>query len=576
MFDSRSVGFVKHFMLAYPGRSLLMVALLAFAGMAEGVSVATLVPLLELAGEGGAGDSTLARTVRDLLGLVGLEPSLLTLMGLIVAGITLKALSLWLAMREVGFTVARVTMDLRLQLMRALLRARWRYFGSQPVGRLANAISSEAIRAASAYREACVVLASVLQIFFYLLVAAFISWWITAFAAVAGLGLLVVLRRFIRMSRDAGQAQTTLTRSLTGRLVDAIQGIKAIKAMAREDRFLPLLEDEARGLNEAHRHQVVASEGRKLLQEPLVALLLGAGVYGAVALGNQPFSAILAMAFIFYRLMQHVNTLQMRYQVMAMGESAFWSLRDQIERADEEREPLLGARAPAALRRGIELRSVTFGYDGEPVLRDVSLEIPAGEFVAIAGPSGAGKTTVADLIIGLHRPHEGEVHVDGAPLREIDLEAWRGRIGYVPQEGLLFNDTIRRNVTLGDESIGEERVVEALRAAGAWEFVASRPEGLDAEVGERGAKISGGQRQRLTIARALVNDPLLLVLDEATTALDPATEAAICRSLAALRGRVTILAISHQPAIREVAGRVYLLEGGRVRRVDAPVSEVPG
>jgi ATP-binding cassette subfamily C protein len=173
-----------------------------------------------------------------------------------------------------------------------------------------------------------------------------------------------------------------------------------------------------------------------------------------------------------------------------------------------------------------------------------------------------GKTTIIDLITGLLRPQQGEVFIDGLPLAEIDLRAWRRMVGYVPQENLLLHDTVLNNITLGDLELTENDAEYALRAAGAWEFVASMADGLKSNVGERGTKLSGGQRQRIMIARALVHRPRFLILDEATSALDPDSTLAICATLRALRGQLTILAVSHQPFLMEAADRVYRLQEG--------------
>ena len=201
-------------------------------------------------------------------------------------------------------------------------------------------------------------------------------------------------------------------------------------------------------------------------------------------------------------------------------------------------------------------------YDGQLLLDRLCLELPAGRITAIVGPSGAGKTTVVDLITGLVDPDSGRVLIDGAPLPEIDLRAWRGAIGYVPQETILLNDSIRTNVTFGDPEVTDAQIEKALRDADLWDFVAGLPEGVDSSVGERGALLSGGQRQRVAIARALVHEPRLLILDEATAALDAASESEIWTSVERLRGRTTVVAISHQPALVAIADRVYRLENG--------------
>jgi ATP-binding cassette subfamily C protein len=240
------------------------------------------------------------------------------------------------------------------------------------------------------------------------------------------------------------------------------------------------------------------------------------------------------------------------------------SAEDEIERTGTGREP--------TLERSIELRGVRLAYDGAPVFERLDLEIPRGSITAILGASGAGKTTIVDLVTGLVRADAGRVLVDGVPLDELDLRRWRRCVGYVTQETLLFNDTIRTNVTLGDPALTDADVERALREAGALDFVAARPEGLDAPVGERGALLSGGQRQRLAIARALVRRPKLLILDEATAALDPDAEAAVWATVAELRGKTTVVAISHQPALLGVADRTYRIEKHCATRVEPVAS----
>jgi ATP-binding cassette subfamily C protein len=203
------------------------------------------------------------------------------------------------------------------------------------------------------------------------------------------------------------------------------------------------------------------------------------------------------------------------------------------------------------------------------VLDGLSFAVPAGKITAIVGGSGAGKTTTADLIMGLVRPDAGEVYIDGVALGELDLHEWRQLIGYVPQEVLMLHDSVAKNVSLGDPNLTPEDIEGALRDAGAWEFVSELPEGVDCSVGERGMRLSGGQRQRIAIARALVHGAKLLILDEATTALDPESEAFVLAAIEALRGRATVFAISHQPALRSVADQMYRIADGKCVELEA-------
>jgi len=237
-------------------------------------------------------------------------------------------------------------------------------------------------------------------------------------------------------------------------------------------------------------------------------------------------------------------------------------MRQTIAEAQREEEELPPGETPS-IGTGLRLESLGFRYGDRQVLDGVEVEIPAGSLVTLVGPSGSGKTTMVDLVIGLLRPDTGRVTVGGVPLAAVDLRQWRRAIGYVPQETLLLHESIAHNVSLGDSGIPEADIEAALRAAGAWDFVSKLPEGMHASVGERGGKLSGGQRQRIVIARALVRKPQLLILDEATSALDAESADAVKQTLQQLRGSLTILAITHQDVLVDIADRVYRLEDGR-------------
>lgn len=560
--------FFTYFAAAYPGRTALMVAMFVGAGLAEGIGIAGLLPILEIAvGEQQAEPSRFSLVVRDLLADVGLPTTLPILLAIVVVAMVLKATLRWFAMREAGFVTARVGMDLRLRLIRSLMGVEWIFFTSSPTGHFSNAMSSEAHRAAMGYREACAALAGLIQVTVYAAFVILISWQVAVAAVVAGTGIMFVLRHLVASARAAGVEQAQTMRRLVARLTESLPAIKPVKAMGREEFLLPLLEDETRGYNRAQRRQVAAVESMLAFQEPILVAVLALGLYAILALTDTAFSSVIVLAFLFYRLVGGLNQTQHKYQSMATGEGAFESIEKLISTAERFQESARGEiKPPARIREGIELRGVGFSYDERQVLLGVDMEIPSGRFVALLGPSGSGKTTLADLIVGLLVADEGEILVDGVPLSEFDVKAWRKGIGYVPQDLLLFHGSIRRNVTLGNDRIPEEDVVLALRNSGAWSFVSQLPGGLDQPVGERGTMLSGGQRQRIAIARALVERPRLLILDEATTALDPETEAEICRTLAALKGDVTILAISHQMAMRDVADVVYEVANGRVRR----------
>jgi ATP-binding cassette subfamily C protein len=270
--------------------------------------------------------------------------------------------------------------------------------------------------------------------------------------------------------------------------------------------------------------------------------------------------------------MNSVSKIQKAMQELAQSDNMYWAVQATIAEVEQAGEPHRGTAKPS-LVQACRLENVSFSYGRGTVLNDVSIEIPAGGITTLIGESGSGKTTVADLLLGLFLPESGRILIDGVDLKEIDIRQWRSMIGYVPQEVLMFNDTIQANIALGDPSIAEAEVVEALKTAGLYDFVMSLPNGLQTMVGERGMMISGGQRQRLALARALVHRPQLLILDEATSALDPLTEAEICAAVRQQAGRITVLAITHQPSWVDAADRIYLIERGRAHLRDSRAAD---
>ncbi len=551
---------------AYPWQSATMLLALLLAGVVEGLSLTALLPLLSAAiGEPSAAasenDNAAEAIVTELLGGLGMTPTIGTLLIIIVGGITLKSALVLLAKKRVGYTVARVTTNLRLALLRALLTSRWEYYLRQPVGSLANAMATEAIRASSAYFHGATVTALLIQVLVYASVGMLVSWKATLVYLGAGIILLYVLHHLVRMTRRAGMRQTKLLKSLLTRLTDSLMSVKPIRTMARENLVVPLLEAETTRLNRALEREVFSKEARDALQEPLFAALVAIGLYLALIHWDLPLASVMVLVLLLVRVLDHLGKVQRQYQKMVSCESAFWSLQSAIQDAEREREASPGKRAPR-FEGAVRLNKVRFGYADHAVLQNASLTFPAGSFTTLVGPSGVGKTTLVDLLTGLLQPQEGEIWIDDLLLEQVDLRRWRQMIGYVPQETVLLHDTILNNVTLGDPDLNEEDAERALRAAGAWAFVAALPAGLNSSAGERGARLSGGQRQRIAIARALAHKPRLLILDEATSALDPESEAAICATLQQLRGRLTILAISHQPALVNTADRVYRLQGG--------------
>jgi ATP-binding cassette subfamily C protein len=569
------VRILRYFASRYRAQSLLVLFCIVLGGVLDGVGISAMLPVLAIAMRGAsdapvaepAGTSALGETVDKALDAIGLEPELYTLLPIIVILFWTKGGIILFAKRQVGYTVARIATDLRLEMLQTMMAARWSHFTRLRTGGAANALATEAQRASTAYEHMAQVCGHLIECLVYLALAFTISIPITIGAAAAAMITLGGLHQLVNMSGRAGVKQTEFLKSLLTQVTDSLQAVKLLKATGRESLIEPLLESDTAQLNKALRRRVFSREALRSIQEPVLVTSLCAMVFIVIWLGT-PFAEMLLLAALFIKTNTSSNKMQRRYQQTITEASALWSMREMIDAAAADGETMTTGATPT-LTEGLEVRDVRIAHDDAVVLDGLAFSVPAGKITAILGPSGSGKTTTADLIMGLVRPDIGDVYIDGVALGDLDLLEWRQLIGYVPQEVLMLHDSVAKNVSLGDPNLTPQDIERALRDAGAWEFVSELPEGVECSVGERGMRLSGGQRQRIAIARALVHGAKLLVFDEATTALDPESEAFVLSAIEALRGRATVLAISHQPALTGVADRIYRIADGKCTEVEA-------
>jgi ATP-binding cassette, subfamily C, bacterial len=560
------------YIMVFPRRSaFVMVALLA-AGVAEALSLTALLPLLSIA-VGDTDESGVGQFMVQVLQKIGISPTLDTILLIIVSGMFLKGIILLIANRQVGYTVAHVATALRLDLIEALLASRWHYYLRQPVGALANSVATEAYRAANGFEHSVNVLALSIQVTVYAIVALFISWQATVASLLIGMFLLIVLHRLVRATRRAGAKQTRLLRDLLAYLSDVLSSVKSLKAMSRDNVADAILHEQTQQLEKATRREVMNRAALMALQEPILAALTASGLYLALVVWQLSLPEVMVMVFLLTRILGLLNKTQRRFQQLTVQESAYWALRKAAEDARDAAERTTGELEPT-LQKGINLSHVIFDYGSKSIFKDLDIEIPIKSFTAVMGPSGVGKSTLLDLLCGLTEPKSGEVLIDEISLHDINLRQWRHMIGYVSQDTILLHDTILNNILVGEPALDSADAERALKQAGAWHFVSALPEGMQTIVGERGGLLSGGQRQRIAIARALAHRPQLLLLDEPTSALDPESEQTICETLQQLSADLTIVAVSHQPAVINAADNVFILSNGEAERLSRSVEVV--
>ena len=541
---------------------------LTLASVAEGFGWASMVPLLSLLAPDQSGNlSGVTELTREVLASVGLEMTIGVLLSFFVITMIFKSLLRFLAMTYVGNAVADLSTGLRSTLIRNIFNVRWSYLVDHPLGLFTNAIAGQVQKASEAFQMVATFFAQVLQSLTYLTVAFFVSWPLALAAIALGLFMVVALHVLVRIARQAGARETKRSRELVVFLSDTLINIKPLRAMMRQDAFGNLLNEKIAALRVAIRSRVISNEGLESSQEILMSIILGYGAYLALTSWDIPLAELAVVGMLLRKSTGNLTKVQRIFQRAVGIERPYLEVTRLIDETAALPEPNPGSRA-ATLEQGCSLANVSFSYGDHAVLDGVSLDIEPGRITVLTGPSGAGKSTLADLLVGLNEPDRGQVLIDGVPLQDIDLRSWRRLVGYVPQDLVLFYDTIYANVALGDPRLSREEVRQALEMAGAWGFVELQPKGMLTMVGQHGAKLSGGQRQRIAIARALLTRPRLLILDEVTSALDPATEIALCEKIRALAGATTtILAITHRPALLDIADRVIRVEDGQLSEV---------
>jgi ATP-binding cassette subfamily C protein len=561
------LNLIKRFFASREANSFVVVGCLLLASLAEAIGIGTLLPVIGLAaGPDSQSQSVLALQIQDGFDRVGLDPTLGTLVIIVAVFMVLKSLLSYAAIVYASRAAARVALGYRRRLMSAVLKARWSYFSEQKSGRLVNVFGLEISQAADGYVNAASVIAAAIQTVAYCLIAIAINPTLALLAMATGIIITFSLRGFLKLSRKAGYKQTGRSMKLASYVVDMMANIKPLKTMDRQQPMLRAVDDIFVKLRSVFITRETSKVGLARSGDALTAVIAAAGIYIASTYLKIPFADLLVSAIVFNQIVTVSTKLQRMLQVASVLEASHVRTIEMIEEAEGKEESNPGKRKPLPEGGPCRFEDVSFSYGDKPVLRGVSLDIPARAITVLSGPSGAGKTTIVDLLIGLHQPTAGRILIGSDPLQELDLHAWRRQIGYVPQELTLFHDTVRMNMTLGDSMIPDEQIMDALKQAGALDFVLALPDGLDTDVGEMGGRLSGGQRQRISLARALVTKPRLLILDEVTSALDPDTEEEIVENIAGLRGDYTIVAITHRPTWMRIADQSYSLVAGIITK----------
>jgi ATP-binding cassette subfamily C protein len=564
----RFIVFVREFtQCVRPAALTAALVLVLLSAATEGIGLALLVPLVQSLSDSGQVIGGLGFAVRQTLSIVGLPVSLSALVTVFVGLIVFRAILV--AARDI--TLTRLRLDfinrLRRRIYKAVAEARWSSLMRHRLSDFLEVLTSQIGRISAGCffflrLPAMIVLAAVqIGVAFILsplLTVGVLCW--------GGLLLALLQRRFGGRYREELKFAEAYRKTFA-EISDFLHALKLAKSYNAESRHVAAFE----AAMERENIQSMALDGRttamRLAIQIGAAATLGAFVYLGATIGQVGLAGLLVMIVIFSRLAPLISEFQQGWQSVEHMLPAFDRVMELWKLCAAAAEPVSHVTGRVDLRHEIALCRVRFSYNNEPgpgTLEALDLVIPAGATIAIVGPTGAGKSTLADLLLGILTPDTGTVLIDGVPLTGALLGRWRRSIGYVPQDNFLFNDTIRANLLWALPEAREQDIDWALSVAAADRFVAELPEGIETVVGERGLRLSGGERQRLGLARALLRRPTLLILDEAMSALDNETERAVQTAIDRLHGSITMVLIAHRLSTVRGADRILVLDRGKL------------
>ena len=551
-----------------------VVALVVFgilSALLEGIGINAVVPLMSFfTGGGGATTDFITQTIKGLFAFFHIPFSFRYLLGFILCLFIARAVSVVVFGYIRGWINADFLGKESEEVMRRTLLSSWSFSLTQKIGTMHNTLVRDVQQTGGLLGAVAQIVQSFSGFLMYLLVAVNISPTMTFYALIGGVMLLFLLKPFLRYTQRLGEQAAGVEKQFAQFLSEHIIGMKAIKAAG--------VESDAIANGGAHIHLLRSISIRQSLARTASSSFF------------QPFSIVLVV--VLFLLTYHtpefniisfaasLYLIQKIFTYLESGQNAMQSISQLIPYAqnisafkrnlDMNKESSEGS-TTFIFGKELAFKNVSFSYDeNKKILNNANFSIRAGETVGLVGPSGAGKTSVADLLLRLFKPNTGEILLDGVPSTDIALSEWRKHIGYVSQDVFLLNDTIEENIRFYNQTLTEEDIKNAAKRANIYDFITGLPEGFQAKTGDRGVMLSGGQRQRIALARALAGKPKLLILDEATSALDHESEKLIHESIRALRGKVTVFIIAHRPSTVAEADTILVLGHGHIIEQGSP------
>lgn len=548
-------------------KKILEVSLFSIAAsLTEGAALLLLVPLLTAIDQtaGKPGSPWLQKILPD----VDSRVMLAIILALFVIVVIIRAAMARRSELTLLALQIKIVRDITVQLYSAIAEASWSFLHTKRSADFHAAATSEMTRLETAVYYALEMPSRAAMLTIHVVIAFFLAPALTSVGMVTGLFIVWLARRYLEESLQLGDKLSESYASLHRQISEFLAGLKITKVFAAEERHIRAFTGAVDEVNQFVFSYTKSAANARQLQEICAGLALVAFIWIGAAIMKLPLSDVLVLALIFYRLLPLFQRLQQSAQEMLHASSAAHTILGLTSECHLAREREMRTSDNVHFHDSLIFKDVRFRYEAQrpEVLRGINFSLKNGSVTVLAGSSGSGKSTIVDLLAGLLRPTHGQILIDDEVLDAAQTVSWRGGVSLVSQESFLFHDTIRSNLLVARPYANDSELKDALKKASLSDFVSKLPNKLETVLASRGASVSGGERQRLALARALLRKPRLLILDEPTSALDKATENEVIKIVERLRGKVTIFIVTHRPEKID-ADQILTLDDGKIQVV---------
>lgn len=567
--------FILNHIRPYNKYIALLIILFFIASAFDGISIGLLVPLLASIQQvqNYSELPVILRSIVNIFAEYPIEKQIILSLVFVVFSVLIKNLFLAISRYISYWLTARLIANLRSQLINTLMIVGIGFYSNVKSGDLVEKVIFNTIMTEEIIRNALELIDYFASFTILLMLLIIFSWKLTIVTMILAVIIALGVSIYIKRLELYGKKFLDNSRELTATLQENIAGIEVIKSFTKEHSQTEKLKSKIENHAKSHLSIVFGNYMVHVITEALGVVAIAILFLAAIKTSDMDYKIVLTQLlpfiYILARMLPLIKLINQARGIIASRWPGFNAVYDLI-RLDNK--PLIkdGDKTFAGIEENIQFSSVGFSYNNDKTLAlsNVSFDIPKGKTTAIVGKSGAGKSTIINLLLRLYDPQEGKILIDGEDLTDFHTESYRRNIGIVSQDAFIFNDTVKNNIAFGAlEEADDKIIIEAAKRAGAHEFIDELPEGYDTILGERGVKLSGGQKQRISIARAILKNPEILILDEATSSLDTRTEQLIHQAITELSHNRTVVIIAHRLSTIKNAEQIIVLKNGTVSEI---------